>query len=60
MLRWRTMTMPEAASIRRRALSLLLGAVGALVIAMTLLLWMHYGTAVFLEMIRAGIATCFG
>ena len=54
------MTMPEATSIRRRALSLLLGVVGTLVVVMTLLLWMHYGTAVFLEMIRAGMATCFG
>jgi hypothetical protein len=54
------MTMPETVTVRRRALSLLLGAVGTLVVAMTLLLWLHYGTAVFLEMIRAGIATCFG
>lgn len=54
------MTMPETVSVRRRALSLLLGAVGSLVVVMTLLLWMHYGTAVFLEMIRSGIATCFG
>jgi hypothetical protein len=54
------MTMPEAAPIRRRALPLLLGAIAVLVISATLLLWAHYGTAVFLETIRAGIATCFG
>jgi hypothetical protein len=54
------MSMPESFSVRRRALSLLLGALSALVVAMSLLLWMHYGTAAFLEMIRAGIATCFG
>jgi len=54
------MTMPEAATVRRRALSLLMGAIGVLLIAATLGLWAHYGTAVFLEMIRAGIATCFG
>jgi hypothetical protein len=60
------MTMPQAKSElptsepRRRALQLLLGATGVLLVAATLLLWAHYGTAVFLEMIRAGIATCFG
>jgi hypothetical protein len=54
------MTMPETASVRRRALPLLLVAIGILLIAVTLGLWAHYGTAVFLEMIRAGIATCFG
>ena len=54
------MTMPEAATVRRRALPLLLGAIGVTLIAATLALWAHYGTAVFLEMIRAGIASCFG
>jgi len=39
---------------------LLLGAglVGAL-LAATLALWAHYGSAVFFEMIRAGLAACF-
>jgi len=32
--------------------------VGAL-IAATLVLWAHYGTAVFFEIIAAGIAACF-
>jgi hypothetical protein len=54
------MTMPEADSVRSRALPLLLGAIGVMLIAATLALWAHYGTAVFLEMIRAGVATCFG
>ena len=54
------MTMPETVSVRRRALSLFLGAIGTLVIAMTLLLWMHYGTAIFLEMIQSGLVACFG
>ena len=31
---------------------------GAL-IAATLALWVHYGTAVFFEIIAAGIAACF-
>jgi hypothetical protein len=40
-----------------RALLLTAGAL-ALVLAATLALWAHYGTAVFYEMIVAGIATC--
>jgi hypothetical protein len=34
------------------------GIVGALVAA-TVLLWAHYGSAVFFEMIMAGLAFCF-
>jgi hypothetical protein len=30
-----------------------------LLLAATLVLWAHYGTAVFYEMILAGIAACF-
>jgi hypothetical protein len=40
-----------------RPLLLIAGAV-ALLLAATLALWAHYGTAVFYEMIVAGIATC--
>ena len=40
-----------------RALLVSLGAVG-IVLAATVALWAHYGTAVFYEMIVAGIATC--
>lgn len=40
-----------------RALLLSAGAL-ALVLAATFALWAHYGTAVFYEMIVAGIATC--
>jgi hypothetical protein len=54
------MTMPETANLRRRAMPIFLGAIGVTIVAATLMLWAHYGTAVFLEMIRAGIATCFG
>ncbi len=32
----------------------------ALAIAGTLLLWAHYGTAVFFETVRAGFVACFG
>jgi len=34
------------------------GLVGAMV-AGTILLWVHYGSAVFFEMIMAGLAACF-
>jgi hypothetical protein len=34
-------------------------ALGALAVAGALALWVHYGTAVFFEMIASGIAACF-
>ncbi len=34
-------------------------ALGALILLGTLLLWFHYGTTVFFEMIATGIAGCF-
>jgi hypothetical protein len=36
-----------------------LAAVAGLLVAATLVLWAHYGTAVFFEIIAAGIAACF-
>lgn len=38
---------------------LIVAAVGGVLIAATLALWAHYGTAVFFEIIAAGIAACF-
>ena len=32
---------------------------GAVLLAGALVLWFHYGTAVFFEMIASGIAACF-
>jgi len=32
---------------------------GVAILLGTLVLWFHYGTAVFFEMIAAGIAACF-
>jgi hypothetical protein len=32
---------------------------GAVILLATLLLWFHYGTAVFFEMITSGISACF-
>lgn len=34
-------------------------AVGALLLLGVLVLWAHYGTAVFFEMLASGIAACF-
>jgi hypothetical protein len=50
---------PSAAS-RRISWPLVAVAVafGALV-ALACALWVHYGTAVFFEIVRAGIAACF-
>lgn len=56
--------MSNAASLDpgRRTASRLLAAAGAvfgLLFASAVALWIHYGTAVFFEMISAGIAACF-
>jgi len=59
------MAMPEDLSIsnavapRRAAIVVAAGALG-LVLAGTVALWAHYGTAIFFEMIRAGLVACFG
>jgi hypothetical protein len=34
-------------------------ALGVAILLDTLVLWFHYGTAVFFEMIASGIAACF-
>ena len=34
-------------------------ALGVVVLLGALVLWFHYGTAVFFEMIASGIAACF-
>ena len=46
---------------RRLASAIVVGAValGAIVLSGALALWFHYGTAVFFEIIAAGIAACF-
>jgi hypothetical protein len=52
--------MPEVAaapSVLSRSL-LIAAAVAGLLVAGTLALWLHYGTAVFYEMILAGLALC--
>jgi hypothetical protein len=39
---------------------LIVGAVVAILLGGTVALWGHYGSTVFFEMIRTGLATCFG
>lgn len=54
--------MPEAALENPRLTArpfLIVGAVFAVLMAATLVLWAHYGTAVFFEIIAAGLAACF-
>jgi hypothetical protein len=53
--------MPETASAATSLLTrplVLVAAAAGIVLAGTLALWAHYGTAVFYEMIIAGIAAC--
>lgn len=53
--------MQPATSQRKVASTILAGiaAVGAVLLLGALALWMHYGTAVFFEMLASGIAACF-
>ena len=48
------------ADMPRRGAIALAAAVMGLVLAGTVALWAHYGTAVFFETIRAGFVACFG
>ena len=45
---------------QRRVAVLVVAAVLGAIMAGTIVLWAHYGTAVFFETIRAGLAACFG
>jgi len=52
----------ETAAAPRHLLArpaLVLGAVGGILLAGTIALWAYYGTAVFFEIVRAGVAACF-
>jgi hypothetical protein len=53
--------MPETISTATPSLSrplVLLAAAGGVLLAGTVVLWAHYGTAVFYEMLVAGLAAC--
>jgi hypothetical protein len=52
-------SIPDTVAPRRAAIVIAAGALG-LVLAGTVALWAHYGTAIFFEMIRAGLVACFG
>lgn len=52
-------TLSNAAAPRRGAILLVAGLLG-LLLAGTIALWAHYGTAIFFETIRAGLVACFG
>jgi hypothetical protein len=55
--------MPQTGSISTRSpprpLALAGLAAAGLLLAGTLAMWAHYGTAVFYEIVRAGLAACF-
>jgi hypothetical protein len=52
---------PDVTAPRRARPALMLGGTALATIALlaTFVLWFHYGTAVFFEMIAAGFAACF-
>ena len=57
-------TRPEMSSVsgqRRAGLAIVAGAagLGAALLLAALVLWFHYGTTVFFEMIASGISACF-
>ena len=52
-------SLSDATKIRGSTVLLSVGGIG-LVLAATVALWAHYGTAVFFETIRAGLVACFG
>ena len=54
--------MSDAAVTDRRSLIplVLVASLAGLMLAATIGLWAHYGTAVFFEMIRTGFVACFG
>jgi hypothetical protein len=51
----------QPTSPRKLARAIVVGAagLGAAILLGALVLWFHYGTAVFFEMIASGISACF-
>jgi hypothetical protein len=57
-----TQEMPLGTRPSRKVASVIVwggAGVGAVLLLGALVLWFHYGTAVFFEMIASGIAACF-
>jgi hypothetical protein len=52
-------TLPTAASGRISWPLVVVGAGFGALVALACVLWIYYGTAVFFEIVRAGIAACF-
>ncbi len=50
---------PSPARRRARSIALASAGLAGLLLLAGLVLWFHYGTAVFFEMIAAGFAACF-
>jgi hypothetical protein len=50
---------PQPARGVARAIVVAGAGLGAILLLGALVLWFHYGTAVFFEMITSGIAACF-
>jgi hypothetical protein len=48
----------QPATLQRGIVSTI-AAVGAILLLGAVVLWVHYGTAVFFEMLASGIAACF-
>ncbi|MFA6265449.1 MAG: hypothetical protein WC670_07015 [Pseudolabrys sp.] len=52
--------MPASASLSSIPWSMLLVSLaGGALVAFTIGLWVYFGTAVFFEMVRSGLAACF-
>lgn len=54
------LSIPNAATPRRAFGIVLATGTVVLLLGAALMLWAHYGTAVFFETIRAGFVACFG
>jgi hypothetical protein len=50
----------KADGVTPRAAIVLVAVVAGAIMAGTVALWAHYGTAIFFETIRAGLVACFG
>jgi hypothetical protein len=50
----------NADTFQHRAAIFVVAAVVGGILAGTVALWAHYGTAIFFETIRAGLVACFG
>lgn len=54
-----TLSQPASDRSWRLRVPMLIAAIAGILAAGTVALWAHYGTAIFQEMVLAGIAICF-